>query len=274
MRDHATNDTMVTNFSLSDDREREPTMVQEAQRALTGEAFAIGELARLMADPVNYGLGVPRGDGRYVVVLPGLFASDFYLTPIRSWLSRIGYRPVESTLRSNVGCPERLSRQVEAALQSKLDRRDRPAALIGHSRGGLLARATAARLQERCSHLILLGSPVGALSWMRVGVGPRRARFAAEAPASEFVMEASAQARRRADPGCDFPNCGCPFPKDVRRALHPDTRVVSIFSRNDPIVPASACRMPDAECIEVGGTHSGLAFNTQVYREIARALAD
>ena len=32
------------------------------------------EAARLLADPVFYGRGVPRGDGRPVLLLPGLLA--------------------------------------------------------------------------------------------------------------------------------------------------------------------------------------------------------
>ena len=76
---------------------------QTARRSLQSEAFALGELAQLMAAPVNYGFGVPRGDGRYVLVLPGMFASDTYLYPMRAWLDRIGYRAVRSTLRRCAG---------------------------------------------------------------------------------------------------------------------------------------------------------------------------
>jgi hypothetical protein len=90
------------------------------------------------------------------------------------------------------------------------------------------------------------------------------------------VYEAGARARRVRDPQCDFPACGeggCPFPDDAVRALHRSTAVLSVFSREDPIVPPGACRVRGAKHIEVSGTHSGLVYNGKVYRAIAEALA-
>ena len=247
-------------------------MVQATRSTLRSEAFAFGELAHLMADPIFYGVGAPRGDGRHVVVLPGLFASDVYLYPLRTWLGRIGYRPVQSTLRMNVGCPERLRTQITREIERKSSSRDdKPVALIGHSRGGLLARAIAADLGDRASHLILLGSPVSVLSRTAIGIRPGDR---GAPPVAPFVAEAGLRAREAADPQCQFPACGCAFATDVREPLSVETTVASIFSRNDPIVPARACSVPGAENIEVGGTHSGLVYNGAVYRNIARILGE
>ena len=77
-------------------------------RSMLDEAAALREYWALRLDPVYRGRGVPRGDGKPVLVLPGLFGNDFYLTPIRAWLGRIGYTPRVSTLAINAGCPERL----------------------------------------------------------------------------------------------------------------------------------------------------------------------
>jgi pimeloyl-ACP methyl ester carboxylesterase len=236
------------------------------------ESFALGELMQLMADPVWRGRGVPRGDGRIVQVLPGLFANDIYLQPLRRWLRRNGYRPVRSTLELNVGCPQRLSEQVEQELNLNRKRFGDPVAIIGHSRGGLLARAIAARLGEDASHLVLLGSPVGGVLRMKDwGVPPAPASVAAIA--ADPVARASTRSRQWMDPNCDFPACGCAYLDDLRRPLHPGTRVVSIFTPTDPIVPSAACHIDGARNVEVSGTHSGLAFNPAVYRVLAEELS-
>ncbi len=245
-------------------------MAIDPGEVLGRETLALGELMSLMLDPVYRGTGVPRGDGRLVLVLPGMFANDIYLQPMRRWLRRVGYRPVRSTLAINVGCPERLCAQIQDELRRQQDRHGAPVSIIGHSRGGILGRAIAARLQADAVSLVLLGSPVGAIlrmpSWSAAAI-------AADLPARRRVTDAGSSIRRLIDPDCNVPECGCSFPPDLRRPLHPSTRVVSIYSRDDPIVPPSDCPIPGARNVEVAGTHSGLAFNAEVYRELGAALA-
>jgi triacylglycerol lipase len=243
-------------------------LVQQRLSSVSREPLALQEFALLMADPVFYGVGAPRGDGRPALVLPGLFANDFYLQPMHSWLGRIGYRPVPSTFWVNAGCPERLTTQAQEALERRLSRTERPAVLIGHSRGGILAKAIATRLGERASHLVLLGSPVGAM--MRFNWGDTRN---APTGTSRRLGEMSSRVRSLLDPDCDAPDCGCAFFADLRAPLNRSTKVISIYSRDDPIVPAWSCRIPGAENIEVSGTHSGLAFNGAVYRALAEQLS-
>ena len=243
-------------------------MASYAQRSLATEPLALAEFAQLLADPIYYGVGVPRGDGRLVAVLPGLFGNDWYLQPLHLWLARIGYRPVRSSLLVNAGCPERLSRQVERHLDSRLQTQTTPVVLIGHSRGGILARAIAARLGDEVSHLILLGSPVGAIE--KSAQWPNNADDGN--PAHSSVAQASNRARSFLDPDCNVPYCGCPFPADLRHPLSRLTKVVSIYSSDDPVVPSWSCPIPRAQNIEVSGTHTGLVYNSAVYRELADAL--
>src|SRR5258707_9448458 len=69
-------------------------LVEIAAHALRPAA----EFGLLLEDPVFWGWGVPRGDGHAVLVLPGLFAGDRYLQPLRGWLGRVGHPPILSGL--------------------------------------------------------------------------------------------------------------------------------------------------------------------------------
>ena len=244
-------------------------MAADDDDLLRAEARAFAEFAALHRDPVYFGIGVARGDGRTVLVVPGLFGNDLYLQPLQIWLRRIGYSPAWSSLFPNAGCPERLSGQLRRALDAQRGDRSRPLAVIGHSRGGMLAWALAARLQEQVSHLALLGSPAGAaVQAIRSG-----ADFGAMGFARPSVVEAGKQAPRLLDPDCDVPACGCPYVDDLRRPLSERTRVLSIASRDDTIVAAAASRVTGAENVEVTGTHAGLVANRAVYRHLAGFLA-
>src|SRR4051812_49607575 len=94
------------------------------------ESRAVAELAALHTSPVFWGRNVPRGDGRLVVVVPGLFGNDLYLRPLRDWLRRMGYRPARSSLTINAGCPERLLNTIERGVQRQLDASTGPVTLI------------------------------------------------------------------------------------------------------------------------------------------------
>ena len=235
---------------------------------LRSEAGALNELFALQRDPVFRGAGIPRGDGRLVLVIPGLFGSDFYLEPLRSWLRRIGYRPVRSTMSINAGCPDRLRTQVESALRRTMDRNPGPLAIIGHSRGGMLGWAIASRLQDRVSHLVLLGSPAPAVvAMMRSNPNPTQVRVAAGA-----VADAGQRALRLLDPDCTVPACGCPYTDDLRRDLSPATRLLAVSSREDRVVGSRATQVTRGENVMVSGTHSGLVYNRAVYPLIGRFL--
>jgi pimeloyl-ACP methyl ester carboxylesterase len=232
------------------------------------EGRSLGELAALYRDPLFYGRGVPRGDRRLVVVVPGLFGNDLYTQPLRNWLARIGYTPVRSALLVNAGCPDRLRNEVERSLRPRLERSQGPISLIGHSRGGMLCWALASKLQDRVSHVVLLGSPAPAVVAMM-----KSAATSPDGIAAPGVAGAGARALRLLDPDCTVPACGCAYTDDLRRSLHPRTSVLSIYSRDDPIVRPEACRLPDGENIEVEGSHSGLAHNRTAFGHIGAFLA-
>lgn len=247
-----------------------------ARGNMSGEVGALREYWALRADPVYRGTGMPRGDGKAVLVLPGLFANDFYLQPLRTWLGRIGYKPTVSTIAINAGCSRRLIERVEAGLERQLKSTEGPVAIIGHSRGGMLGKAIASRLGDRCAHFIALGSPVGWI--LRTGKEgmialARNNSDDDDQVAAPSVVDAGRRAMKFFDPDCDSPFCDCAYVQDLLAPLPAGTKRFAIYSTEDQVVTPEACVMDGATNIKVTGTHSGLVFNKAVYPHIAEALA-
>jgi triacylglycerol lipase len=222
------------------------------------------ELARLLTDPVLYGAGIPRGDGRPVVLVPGFLAGDQTLSMIAAWLRRIGYRPQFCGFITNAGCSDRTLDRLERRVEGLWRSHGRRVALIGHSRGGHFARALAARRPDRVSHAIAMGADLqgllGASTPTQFAVGVARG-----------VVRASGRARRDT---CLTLHCGCGFSHDfARRFPSEQVRLTSIYSKGDGVVHWQCQVVPDAECVEVTGSHVGLIFNRKVYRAVARVLA-
>ncbi len=118
------------------------------------------ELGLLLVEPVFWGVGARRGDGRPVLVLPGLYGGDRYLSPLRDWLRRIGYSPVPSGLHRNPGWSERFLSEVGELAEAHFRHSGQRVTIIGHSMGGLQGRAVAARRPRVIRHVIALGSPL------------------------------------------------------------------------------------------------------------------
>jgi pimeloyl-ACP methyl ester carboxylesterase len=120
----------------------------------------ITELGLLLSDPIFWGAGARNGDGHPVLVLPGLYAGDAYLQPLRSWLRRIGYTPMRSGLERNPGWSEELVHQLSELTEAVLNRMRRRVTIIGHSMGGVLARSIAVRRPYAVRRVITIGSPL------------------------------------------------------------------------------------------------------------------
>ncbi|MGH7842099.1 MAG: esterase/lipase family protein [Candidatus Binataceae bacterium] len=236
--------------------------------ALTREFLSLVDIGSLLLDPVFYGIHVPPGDGKLVAVLPGLFGNDLYLEPLLQWLECTGYTPVRSRLMPNAGCSERLRQQVQTEIDHHQGATPRPVALIGHSRGGILAWAIAAQMQEQVSHLVLLGAPA-------LATHPSIENGSLDLPLggmAQMLLQASKLSRRMLDPDCRFPDCGCPYIDDAARPLSPATSVLSIYGRDDQLMPTAA-RHTGRETLEVNTSHVGLVYHPAVYRALGRFLA-
>ncbi len=223
------------------------------------------EASRLLADPVFHGRGVPRGDGRPVILMPGFGAGDQTMLVLAAWLRRIGYRPQLCGFVTNTGCSDRAVDRVERRIEMLHDHHGRRIALIGHSRGGHYARALGHRRPDLVSHAISAGA--GLRGMLATSYPTQRA-----AAAARGVILRSGRARSSR---CMTDACDCRFASDFDGAFPIDrVRLTSIYSKGDGVVRWQAAVVPYATCVEVTGSHVGLIFNRKTYRAIATALAD
>jgi triacylglycerol lipase len=223
------------------------------------------ELLRLGVDPLFLGgPGLPRGDGRPVVLIPGFLAGDQTLSVLAGWLWRLGYHPRTSGMVANVDCSDRALERIERKIDQLSNRHGRRVAVVGHSRGGHFARAIAARRPDRVSHAISLGADLQGL----IGISTPTLYAVGAARAA---MRATGRAR---DERCLATDCRCGFTRDYTARFPSDrVRMTSIYSKGDGVVMWRGCVVPYGENVEVTGSHVGLIFNRKSYRAIADALA-
>ncbi len=222
------------------------------------------ELARLLADPVWRGHAVPRGDGGAVLLIPGFLAGDQSLAVLASFLRRMGHAPRRAGIALNVRCSDVALDRLEQVLHHAHLRSGRKVALIGHSRGGHFAKALAARHPKLVSQVISMGSgldePFSISEPTRLAVAGVRELLHRGNP------ELAAQ-------GCFTSACFCRYSRDYHAPFPPQVPLTSIYSKGDGVVRWQACVVPYARCVEVRGSHIGLAVNRHAYREIAGTLA-
>jgi triacylglycerol lipase len=229
------------------------------------ELLAGLEMLYLRVSPAYWGLGIPRGDGSAVVVIPGFLGTDLYLTEFRLWLRRIGYRSYYSGVGWNAECPNLLIRyRLEETIRKAYQATGRKVHLIGHSLGGVMARAAASQMPDRVASVITLGSP-----FRGVAIHPSVLRLA------ELVRGQILDRHGEGVlPDCYTGACTCDFIESIAGKLPRSVSQTAIFTKTDGIVDWRVCRTGKATIdFEVPGTHIGLVFNPMVYDVVARRLA-
>ena len=224
------------------------------------------EAAQLLRSPVWRGLGVPPGEGRPVLLVPGFMAGDGSLATMAKWLRTNGYWTRRAGIRSNIGCSQTACERLEERVAALAERTGQRVTLIGQSRGGVLARVVGVRRPDLVSGIVCLGAPT--VSMLRVhplvllNVGVIGALGTGRVPGllSLRCLRGACCERFRADLTADFPR---------------DVRYVSVYSRSDGIVDWRACLDPAAdEHVEVHASHCGMAVSQEVYRLLAGALPE
>jgi pimeloyl-ACP methyl ester carboxylesterase len=223
------------------------------------------DLLLLHAAPVYYCVGVPRGDGSGVLLIPGFMHSDVYLVILYAWLERLGYRPYYSGIDLNAECPNLLIKnQLEGLIDKVRGETGGKVHLIGHSLGGVIARSLAIQWPEKIASLITLGAPFP-------GGRVHHSILRETEIVRRFIHNQHGGTVR---PECYTVRCQCDFMNSLRSDVPACVPQTAIFTRDDGIVDWRSCRTGKrAVDVEVGGTHAGLAFNGSVYCTIALRLA-
>ncbi len=222
------------------------------------------ELTNLLASSVWRGEGVAAGEGRPVLLIPGFMAGDASLSTMARWLRRCGYRVELSGIRWNVGCADRILAGLKVRLDRLHETTGQPVAMVGHSRGGLLANSLAGLVPEQVSRVITLGSPladnydIAVLTGLAVS-GARRL---------EYGLHPESRAN-----GCFTSACECSYSRGSQAQLSRAVPLICVVTPDDGVVSPASCSLPGARVIKVRGTHLGLAANARVYRVLAEELA-
>jgi len=219
------------------------------------DPLAFREMSALLRDPVFRGRGVPRGDGRPVLLIPGFLSGDWSMTVLSNWLERIGYKAHLSGILFNVHDSERLLAGLRRRLLEIEEEAGARVSLVGHSRGGLLAKVLAQRRPRSIEQVITLGSPLADMTDLSVMT---RGAVGVVKTANEI-----AYGRRW--------NIEGRFSHDL--GLAPNVPTTSIYTRSDDVVNFRSCLRPDIPSLPVWGTHNGLLVNPEVYRLLGRLLA-
>jgi triacylglycerol lipase len=222
------------------------------------------ERAALLRSDVWQGKGVPKGDGRPVLLIPGFLAGDPSLRMMASWLKGLGYRPCRARMRINVDCTTRALDRLEAELEELAEQHGGKVAVVGQSRGGAMARLLAARRPDLISGIVTLGSPL--TDQLAVHPFVRAHVFGVGLLGTLGVPGLFSH-------GCQWGEC-CAGTRELAEEAFPEgVGFVSVYSRSDGIVDWHACLDPHAELAEVEASHIGMAMSAPTYRVVAKSLA-
>ncbi len=220
------------------------------------------ERASLRRDPVLRGVGVRRGDGAPVLMIPGFLAGDLSLTLMARWLRDMGYRPCRAGIRANVDCAERALARLDAQLEGFAVQHERRVHIVGHSRGGTMARILAVRRPDLVEGIVCLGSPL--TDELKVH------------PLVRAQVRTVALLGSLGVPGVFSYACGssccAQASADTRAPFPGEVAFTSVYSRTDGVVAWRACLDPAAVQVEVRSSHVGMAVNPAAFRAVADAL--
>jgi alpha-beta hydrolase superfamily lysophospholipase len=206
-------------------------------------------LARASVAPPPFPRDAARGAGQPVIVVPGFCAPDVSTARLRAFLNRQGFDAQSWDGGVNLGPTRAAMVGLERTLVAAAARRGRPAALVGISLGGTIAREIAKRRPGCVARVVTLASPI------RLPVTSPLSPLA-ELAARLWDGEATAALARIAEP--------------------PPVPLTAVVNPRDGVVDWRDCLPephPGVAVVTVAGAHMSIASNPAALRAVAAALA-
>ncbi|MGW8137203.1 esterase/lipase family protein [Sphingomonas zeae] len=191
----------------------------------------------------------PAGDGRTVMLLPGLFNSDRSNIVLRRYLTSKGYRVHDWGLGRNLGVrsvgidARHLITRIESLASHG------PVTLVGVSLGGIIARMVAQARPDLIAGVITISSPYA---------GPARAT-------NVWRLFERLTGERVDDPAVAMRSAAIAGPLPCPSA--------AIWSRSDGLVAGVSCRDDTTPAVEVRSSHLWVQHRPQVLAAVATILA-
>ncbi len=201
--------------------------------------------------------------GLPVLVVGGLATSPDVLSPLRDWLHHIGCRTLIAPTQYGIACGQRAAIAAEDALARHVDATGEQVVIIAYSRGGQFARPVAVRRPELVRGLITLGSPLIRL----LGAHPI---VLLKVLGLGVVGSLGIPGLFRAS--CLWGDCCRPLRDDLMGPFPDDVPFLSVFSRQDEVVPWEASLDPAARHREICTTHRGLIASPAAFQLLAQEL--
>ena len=238
---------------------RESRVVAEAGRSAVG---GLGGRRRRHATPYAR---TARRDLEPVVLVPGFLAGDASLRLLGARLRAEGWRTYRTQMHANIGCTRSAADRLETRIEMIARRRDSPVQLVGHSLGGMLARALAARRPDLVSGIVTMGSPV---------LAPGAHHLVLTASIGVLLGLQRRGIATLMGEDCVRGECARESFEQTRALVAAGTGFTALYSRHDGVVDWRACIDPGAVAVEVAASHLGMAVDAGVARQVANALAD
>ncbi|HEY7517254.1 MAG TPA: alpha/beta fold hydrolase [Methylomirabilota bacterium] len=228
------------------------------------EALPALQWLRLQRSPVYRGEGIARGDGAPVLLLQGFVTRRAYLATLRRWLERLGYRSRIADIGWNADCLDVLADEIIAQAARARGHDRRAVHLVGHSLGGVLARAVAARAPELVASVATLAAPFRGL------------RLHPTLRLTNWIVRGLVRRRRDASvfPECLTFACQCATVRALAAPLPSRLPQLAVVVPGDGVADwRYEADTATTRVVHVPGSHVGVVFEPAAYAALARHLA-